>query len=415
MKNIILYYLLISTSFLTFSQKIASINLEGLKKTKEEYVNQFIDLKVGDELDSTILYANKQRLANLEMFSDVNFGVKSTISGYEVRFIFNELYTFLPVFSFGGIEENFWAQVGATEVNLSGRGNKLTTYYQYYDRSSYAAHLTFNRIKQSRWGANVNLIKWSTLEPLFFSDNTVEYEYDNYTIGADVIRHSNFTDRIEFGAAFFTEDYKKATAGEFDGAPEKVSKNKVLGKLTFVWNRVNCHFHFLNGFHNQLNIQTVQSIGDDPPFYIFFNDIKKFWRSGVKGNFATRFRFGLSSNEESPFAPFVLDSYLNIRGVGNRVDRGTGAIILNAEYRHTLYDKKQATVQGVLFSDSGSWRNPGGDYSDFSNDDNLVLFAGGGFRFIHKKIYNAIFRVDYGFNLQEPGINGFVLGIGQYF
>ena len=189
----------------------------------------------------------------------------------------------------------------------------------------------------------------------------------------------------------------------------------MLGKLTFVWNRVNYHFHHLSGLHNQLNIQTVQSISNDPAFYIAFNDTKKFWRSGTKGNFAARLRLGLSSYEESPFAPFVLDSYLNIRGVGNRVDRGTGAIILNAEYRHTFYDKKQATVQGVLFSDSGSWRNPGGGFDDFSRQDNIVWFAGGGLRFIHKKIYNAIFRIDYGLNVQDSSYSGFVLGIGQYF
>ena len=124
---------------------------------------------------------------------------------------------------------------------------------------------------------------------------------------------------------------------------------------------------------------------------------------------------GLSSNHESPFAPFVLDSYLNIRGIGNRVDRGTGALILNMEYRHSLLEKERIAIQGVVFSDTGSWRNPGGNLDDFSNPDNFVLFAGGGLRFIHKKIYNAILRVDYGFNLQERQVNGFVLGVGQYF
>lgn len=398
-----------------FSQEVSAIHYDGLKKTKQAYVDQFVTFQVGEIFDPIKLEASRQQLVNREMFGDVQFETKETEAGMEVTFKFEELYTLLPIFSFGGIEENFWIQVGASEVNLGGKGNKLTTYYQYYDRSSFAAHFTFDRIKQSPWGMNLNLIKWSTLEPLFFADQTVEYEYDNYTIGADVIRHFNFTDRLEFGGAFFTENYRKFTNGNFEGAPEKVNKNKLLGKLTLVSNRVNYFFFYQSGWHNQLNIQTVQSLDDDPAFYIVFNDLKKFWRRGEKGNFATRLRVGLSTNEVSPFAPFVLDSYLNIRGVGNRVDRGTGAIILNAEYRHAFVDKEKLAVQGVLFSDSGSWRNPGGDFSDFSQSENLVLFAGGGFRFIHKKIYNAILRVDYGFNLQEPSINGFVLGIGQYF
>ncbi|MEO9482211.1 MAG: hypothetical protein ABJG47_02140 [Ekhidna sp.] len=414
MKKTSLIVCLFSLFSQCFSQEVYVIQYKGLKKTNATYVDQFLTFSVGEKLDSVKLKATKQRLVNLEMFSDVSFEVNETTEGAEIIYEFQELYTLLPIFSFGGIEENFWVQIGASEANLGGRGNKLTAYYQYYDRSSFAAHLTFDRIRQSNWGMNVNLIKWSTLEPLFFNQ-TVEYEYDNYTFGADLIRHFNFQDRVEVGGAFFTEDYRKFTEGNFVGAPDKVTKNKLLGKVTFVWNRVNYFFFYQDGLHNQLNLQTVQSLDDDPAFYIVFNDTKKFWRSGVRGNFATRFRLGLSTNEQSPFAPFVLDSYLNIRGVGNRVDRGTGAIILNVEYRHSFVDKQKLAVQGVLFSDSGSWRNPGGNFSDFSKSENLVLFAGGGFRFIHKKIYNAILRVDYGVNLQELGVNGFVLGIGQYF
>lgn len=397
------------------SQEITAIQYEGLNRTKPAYVDQFLSFGVGEQLDSAKIQRTRQQLVNLEMFSDVQYEIMESDIGVEVIFHFQELFTLLPIFSFGGISENFWLQVGASEVNLGGSGNKLTTYYQYYDRSSFAAHLTFNRIKQTDWGLNINMIKWSTLEPLFFANQTVEYEYDNYTIGADVIRHFSFTDRVELGGAFFTEDYRKFTSGNFEGAPEKVSKKKLLGKATFVWNRVNYFYFYQDGWHNQLNIQTVQSLDGDPEFYIVFNDLKRFWRIDEKGNFSTRLRLGLSTNKISPFAPFVLDSYLNIRGVGNRVDRGTGAIILNAEYRHSFLDKEKFALQGVLFSDSGSWRNPGGDFSDFGQSENLVLFAGGGFRFIHKKIYNAILRVDYGVNLQEPATNGFVLGIGQYF
>jgi hypothetical protein len=36
-------------------------------------------------------------------------------------------------------------------------------------------------------------------------------------------------------------------------------------------------------------------------------------------------------------------------------------------------------------------------------------------RFIHKKIFNAIFRIDYGFGLTQGSSRGIVFGIGQYF
>lgn len=411
--GLILFFLFLIVD--SFGQQIKSISFEGLERTKESYVRQFLTIEVGDDLDSAQLETDRIRLTNLEIFGHVHAKTEPTQEGYNVIFWCDEFFTLLPIFSFGGIEENFWVQVGASEVNLGGRGNKLTTYYQHYDRNSFATHLTLERIKQSNWGANINLIKWATLEPLYFGENALDYEYDNWTIGATVIRYFNFRNKLEFGGAFFTEDYSKVTEGTFAGAPELVSKQKALGKILLTNDYVNYYFFYQNGWKNQLNLQTVRSFNGDSPFYIFFNDLSYSHRITKKGNFASRFRVGLSSNDESPFAPFVLDSYLNIRGVGNRVDRGTGAIILNVEYRHTLFEKEKVAIQGVLFSDNGSWRNPGGKISDFTQNENLVLFSGGGFRFIHKKIYNAILRVDYGVNLQNRKVSGFVLGIGQYF
>ena len=409
-------YLTLLLHLCGYGQEVSSIRFEGLRKTKEQYVRQFLTVGIGDVLDSATLEEDKVTLTNLEVFGRADFEVRMLSDrSVEVVFLCEELYTLLPIFSFGGIEENFWVQAGVSESNLGGYGHKLKGYYQYYDRSSIAAHLTFDRIKQSKWGAHLNVIKWSTLEPLFFSEQTLEYEYDNWTFGATAIRFFNFRDKLEFGGAYFTEDYTRSTSGTFEGIPDQVRTRKILGKVLYTVDRVNYYYFYQDGIRNQLNVQTVHSLDGDDPFHIVFNDYHLYQRVGTQGNFASRLRLGLSTNEESPFAPFVLDSYLNIRGVGDRVDRGTGAIILNMEYRYVFLEKKKVAIQAVAFSDSGSWRNPGGNFDDFSDANNFVLFAGGGLRFIHKQIFNAILRVDYGFNLQQREVNGFVLGVGQYF
>jgi hypothetical protein len=150
-------------------------------------------------------------------------------------------------------------------------------------------------------------------------------------------------------------------------------------------------------------------------FFIAWNDFFYFKRLGNRGNWANRLRLGLSSNDDSPFAPFSVDNNLNIRGVGNIIDRGTGVIVLNTEYRHTLIDKKWFVLQSNVFIDSGSWRNPGGDFSDFIDQDNLRVYPGVGLRIIHKKIFNAVFRIDYGYGITRDASNGIVFGVGQYF
>ena len=207
-------------------QQIASISIEGLKKTKASYVQQFIQVAPGEVLDSAQLDFDKNILTNLEMFNRADYEVTQRSNGeYDVTFVVDELFTLLPIFSFGGIAENFWIQAGITEVNLGGRGNKLTTYYQYYDRSSVATHLTLERIKQSNWGINFDFVKWSTLEPLFFEEGAVNYEYDNWTFGTTGVRYFKYRDKLEFGGAYFTEDYSRV--GEaVSGAP--VSPDVVL-------------------------------------------------------------------------------------------------------------------------------------------------------------------------------------------
>jgi len=65
--------------------------------------------------------------------------------------------------------------------------------------------------------------------------------------------------------------------------------------------------------------------------------------------------------------------------------------------------------------DVGTWRKPGGTLSDFAKKENMKLFSGVGLRVINKKIFNAVFRIDYGFELTDGKSKGLVFGIGQYF
>ena len=117
----------------------------------------------------------------------------------------------------------------------------------------------------------------------------------------------------------------------------------------------------------------------------------------------------------TPLLRLLLQIIILILEVGNLIDRGTGAIVLNTEYRYTLYEKDWFSLQGNGFIDAGSWRNPGGDLGDFVEPQNLRIYPGVGLRFIHKKIFNAIFRIDYGVGITPNATQGLVFGIGQYF
>ncbi|WP_099573832.1 hypothetical protein [Maribacter sp. 4U21] len=63
----------------------------------------------------------------------------------------------------------------------------------------------------------------------------------------------------------------------------------------------------------------------------------------------------------------------------------------------------------------GSWRNAGEDFSQLFDGTSTRLYPGLGLRFIHKRIFNAFFRLDYGFGIGNNATNELVFEIGRYF
>lgn len=213
------------------------------------------------------------------------------------------------------------------------------------------------------------------------------------------------------GAGLFHETFDNTTGPEQNA--RLVAGDKSLAKLIFKSNHLNYAEHQIAGWYNQLNVEWIKTISGGENFFTAFHELRYFARPARRINWANRIRLGLSTNNANPFAPFVLDSYVNIRGVGDRVDRGTGSVVVNTELRYTVWDRAVMAVQGVAFADFGSWRQPGGSLDDFLENDNMRAFSGAGIRVIYKKAFDTMLRLDYGFDYN--GNTGLVFGIGQYF
>ena len=85
------------------------------------------------------------------------------------------------------------------------------------------------------------------------------------------------------------------------------------------------------------------------------------------------------------------------------------------EARRTIYHKRFLSSQLVVFADSGTWRNPGGELKDLFNPDQFRQFVGLGFRINYQRVFGASLRVDYGIDIYNLEQRGFVIGLGQYF
>ncbi|WP_238719042.1 POTRA domain-containing protein [Pelagihabitans pacificus] len=403
-----------------FSQEsvVADVKIQGFKRTRPSFLKKIVGLQPGMVLDSILMEEDMTRLKRLPSISHAYYQVFSADDGrHSVFYTIEENFTLIPFANlFSSANDDFAFRAGLQEFNAFGRNITLGGFYQLDVFNSYGISIRAPYLFGNKWGLALNYNNFTTQEPVFFADDTADYRYNNEGFELLGLYELNFKNRIDLGGSLFTEDYEYLAGATDPDVPQALKVDKHLIKLIYNFDAVSYEYQYLSGFRSSLNFQYVGTSNQVlPPFLIGFNDFAYFRRIGKRGNWATRLRLGLASNIDTPFAPFTVDNNLNIRGVGNTIDRGTGAIVFNTEYRHTLIDKHWFVLQGNAFIDGGSWRNPGGDFSDFGDDQNIRIYPGVGLRFMHKRIFNAIFRIDYGYGITKDADRGLVFGIGQYF
>ncbi len=405
--------------------------LTGLARTQVQYlVDNSRDIAEGETPETTVLLREpgtslpqqlsrlRQQLVNLPVFTRADWTIDTVGSDTIVRWSFEESRTIFPLFNFGGIEGNTYYQLGFTDMHFRGRGQQLTAYYQNNDgEHNYFLALTNPAFKGSRWGYALESQRYAAIEPLFFADGGVTYRYSNLSFGVGGSYTFEPRHHVSVGVSTFNERYTKLPDQEGTPGPDRANLQKFLVKTRHTLDRLDYLNERVSGTHHQTTGQMVLTAGERSPFLIAWHDYRLYRLIGRRGNLAARLRVGLSSNNDSPFAPFVLDSQVNIRGSGNRIDRGTAQLILNLEYRHSIIrDKKERfAIQLVAFSDSGTWRKPGGEISDLLDEENIRHFIGGGIRLLSLKAHNAVVRLDYGFDRRNKKERGLVAGFGQYF
>ncbi len=397
---------------------IFDIKVRGTKKTKTSFVKKIMESKSGKVLDSLTLKNDIATLRKLPAISHAYFQVYHSHDNlYNVYINIEENFTIIPFANFYTTNDGEFAyRVGVNEFNFLGKSIALGGFFQQDIYSSYGINFRAPFLFSKKLGLSFNYQSLTTQEPVFFDGTTADYKYNNVSYELLGLYQFNFKNRIELGLNIFTEDYEYKFGATNPNIPQELKVDKSLIKLIYEFNALDYYYESVSGFRSVFNFQYVSARSEVlPDFSIWWNDFFYYKRVGEKGNWANRIRIGFATNDDSPFAPFSVDNNINVRGVGNIIDRGTGVIVLNTEYRYILHKKGNITVQGNAFIDAGSWRNPGGDFGDFSNEDNLRVYPGLGIRFIHKKIYNAVFRIDYGYGITPNATQGFVFGIGQYF
>ena len=418
-----LFFLFLSIASFVFSQEniIVDVKIKGIKKIKESFIQNLIHTKKGTALDSIAIEKDIVFLKRLPAVSHAYYQVfQSQDHLYKVYIHIEENFTLIPgVNLWTTTNSQFSYKLGLYDYNFLGRNITFGGFYQNNGFDSYGINFKAPNLFSRKWGIALNHQNWKSEEPLYFGNKTANYLYNNTSFEVLGLYQINLKNQFNFGVNFFNEKYQYLSGVTDASIPQNLDLDKTLFKLVYTYNDLDYYYQYVSGFKSVLYTQFVtSSTAFQNDFLIAWNDFFYYKRIKEKGNWANRLRFGLASNENTPFAPFALDNNINLRGVGILVDRGTGVLLWNTEYRYTVVDKKWLAIQTNVFTDFGSWRNPGGELNDFFKSKNIKAYSGIGLRFISKKIYNATFRIDYGFRVSNnPGQSkgGLVFGIGQYF
>ena len=425
MRNIITsLFFLFALQLAAQNQIVEKIEFEGLKRTKESFLKRLIKTKENEAFDQAKVALDVERLKRLAGVANASIKESEGETGKILTYVIDENFTIIPGPRISTASDGSFAyQLSLFEFNFLGNGQLIGASFQRNVFNSFSFFWEHPFLFSDKVGFGVNYQDITREEPVFFDDGEKDYRFNSKQIEGKFLFNFDFNNEAELGLVFVDESYRFEGEDLLAGRPVELNANKLFYRANYRYVDIDIDYQYFDGFQSEFTGQYIQFLNGDAAGEEFLNDFVSlrndfiyYKKLGERGNWANRLRLAAAlGNEDSPFAPFTLDNQLNIRGVGNVVDRGTAAIVLNTEYRHTLYEKNWFVLQSNAFIDLGSWRNPGEDFSQLIEGTSTRLYPGLGVRFIHKRIFNAVFRLDYGFGIGEEATNGLVFGIGQYF
>ncbi|NER14025.1 outer membrane protein assembly factor [Leptobacterium flavescens] len=397
---------------------ISELKIEGLKKTKESLIRKIARVEAGQELDTVAIAEDIERLKRLASTAYADYEITHKENGeYIVTYRIEENFTIIPglnIFTANNGDVAF--RVAIFEFNLFGQNITTGGFFLRDVFNSYGGYWEAPYLFSDKLGVSFNHKNNTTFEPIFFNDSEANYKYENKNYEAKLLYNFDFHHRAELGINYTDEDYEFLEGATSPDVPLTARSSQLAYRALYEYANVDIVYQYITGVRVKTTAQYINNPNELlNSSFIGTTEFQYFAKIGQKGNWATRTQALYASNTESAFAPFVVDNNLNIRGSGNIQDRGTAALILNTEYRHTFYEKGWFVFQGNVFVDASTWRNPNRDLSELIDGSTLRVNPGIGVRFIHKRIFNAVIRLDYGFGITDNGDSGLVFGIGQFF
>lgn len=415
----LLFLLLFCWQGLAQETQQTAIHFIGLEKSKPQYLKRLLTQKEDQPYDSIKVKNDLILLLREPAVSHAYISLDTLADGhYRLNYHIEENKTLIPAVDLWQTVNNAFAyHLGLTDYNFSGRGYTVGGFFRQNNFPGFGLILENNNFMSAKTELKFLAQQVETLEPIRVAQSSANFRYRFQSVDLSLGRELNLKHKIVIGGGIIGERYLLEEGENIGTIPEVFSTTKGVGKLGYTYDYIQPHYYLLSGWRSQTYATHVwgKSITDNTTFFTVENETSYFKRINTQGNLAFRLQLGIARNINSPFPPFAIDNNRNVRGVGNLVQRGNAFWSLNTEYRHTLFEKGWFAVQGNAFIDLAGIQPINTSFNTLFANENQYQYSGLGLRLIHKYIYKAVLRIDYGINLDGFKNASLVFGVDQFF
>ncbi|MDF0642978.1 MAG: hypothetical protein P0111_03030 [Nitrospira sp.] len=386
---------------------ITTIHLEGLLHTKPETVERLLPRPVPAEFSQVEVDEFERRVRNLSLFDHVQVRREDEILTVTVQ----EKITLAPILSFtsGSSLKDLNATVGLVEYNLWGTGTQLGGQFNYSQRGpNVELWLSQHAFEPHRWAKE---IKGSyNVNGIRFADSTASWNRNR--IGTELELKGPYRYgsplRYEVVVKFYRELVERETG---PNQPPNGYYVGIIPELT--WDQYHWHDLVPRGYRIVLELRPGYFFGPNQQRH----EAELRYLQGIPLGSSTVFMINGVAEAvnvtDNPNHSLLIGSITGVRGLSDNLYRTRAQSYANLELRHAVRLAPRWAVQGVLFSDVGTFQPFAS--TGRPEDWQTAVNTGVGVRIIPTFLSNTLFRLDLA-QLWRPEPNSLVqIGITQYF
>jgi hypothetical protein len=390
----------------TDSVFLSNAQVHGLIRTKEETIWKLLPRPVPAQFTRAELAEFERRIRNLSLFDHVEVAIVDHRVVVEVH----EKFTLSPLLSFtsGSTAKDLNATAGLAEYNLSGTGTHLGAQFNYSQRApNFDVWLSQHSFQPDRFAKELKGFYYNN--GIRFADSANSWTRNR--IGAEFEIKGPYAYGSPLRYEVVLEMYRELVEDQKTTSPPNGYYVGIAPELA--WDKYHWHDLVPKGYRIILELR--------PGYFFGANQQRHEGRlrylQGIPLSQSTVFMMNgvaeVVNNSGNPNHSLLIGSIAGVRGLSDNLYRNLTQAYANLELRHAIPLAPHWALQGVLFSDFGTFQS-------FTEDGKTrawrgAINAGAGVRIIPTSLANVLLRVDIA-HLFAPSPNSLVqFGITQYF